>query len=483
MFRRSFTLIIAVLLAITAFAQPKAKYVFYFITDGTGVNTVLAAEMMQAELQGRIGRQPFCMTQMPVVGVASTFSYNSGVTDSAASGTALATGVKTNNGAVSVYPDMTTPASPITEWAKQAGVKVGVASSVPVNHATPAAFYAHDASRNDYYAVARDMIDTGLDFYAGSEIKNNVDPKKHPGAPDLYAEMERAGYVVARGTKDFSEKYRKASRMLLVQDDTRLHPVSGSYSIPYAIDKQQGDMTPEEILQCQIAFLTKDNSDGFFIMNEIGGKVDWACHARDGATAFAEVAAVDRCLEIAYEFYRQHPHETLIVLTADHETGGLVLAADNVYSLNLKALQHQKGSLDSFTAKLKAMRAATHNNVTWPMAEQALREHFGFWDKLEMSDEETAALKAVWQKSFGEGMADVKNEYTANHALAEQARAIINAKAGIQWVTRGHSAGLVPVYACGVGSELFAGHNDNADIPLKIAKAAGYEIPKELTKK
>lgn len=482
MHKRLLSVFLFLAVAAAAFAGQKAKYVFYLITDGTGVNTVLGAEMMQAELQGQIGRKAFCMTQLPVVGVASTFSYNSGVTDSAASGTALATGVKTNNGAVGVYPDLETPASSIAVWAKQAGIKVGVASSVPVNHATPAAFYAHDASRNDYYAVARDMIESGLDFYAGAEIKNFVDKKKHPGEPDLYKEMERAGYVVARGVADFKRKYAGASKMLLVQDSDNLSEVSGSFSIPYAIDKKPGDMTPEDILRCQIEFLTKDSDKGFFLMNEIGGKVDWACHARDGATAFAEVAAVDRCVAIAYEFYKQHPDETLIILTADHETGGLVLAADNIYSLNLQVLQHQAGSLDAFSAKLRAMRKDANGAVTWEMAQQALSEHFGFWSKIEMTDEETTALKEVWQKSFGEGMADVKNEYTANHALADKARSIINAKANIQWATRGHSAGLVPVYACGVGSEKFIGHNDNATIPLKIAEAAGYNVPETLKK-
>ena len=243
-------------------------------------------------------------------------------------------------------PDLKTPVTSIAVWAKEAGMKVGVASSVTVNHATPAAFYAHNPSRSEYYAVAKDMISTDLDFYAGSAINKPEDPEKHPGEPNLYKEMEKAGYTVARGVADFQKKMKKARKMLLVQDPDHLNPASGDGSLPYAIDVKEGEMTIEDILRCQIEFLMRDNKNGFFLMNEIGGKVDWACHGQDGATAFHEVMAVDRCIKIAYEFYKQHPDETLIVLTADHETGGLVLAHNNKYALNLKVLGNQKVSTD-----------------------------------------------------------------------------------------------------------------------------------------
>lgn len=473
--KRILIITIALAVALVTFAGNKAKYVFYFITDGTGVNTVLGAEMYNAELQGIIGRTPFCMSSFPIVGVSSTFSHNSGVTDSAASGSALATGVKTENGCLGLMPDLKTPVSSIAVWAKEAGMKVGIATSVTINHATPAAFYAHQASRSDYYALGEDMISADFDFYAGASIAKAEDAKKHPGKPNLYREMEKAGYSIAYGAKDYYSKAGKAKKMLLVQNPDCLNPASGDGALPYAIDAREGEMTIEETLKCQLDFLMRDNDKGFFLMNEIGGKVDWACHAQDAATAFAEVAAVDRCMKIAFDFYKQHPDETLIVLTADHETGGLVLADDNIYALNLKVLQHQKRSVDGFTNVLRDLRKQTSNKVTWEQAKQTLTANFGFWKEIELSEKEAARLHETWQKSFENKADDVKNEYTSNEPLADEAKRIINKKALLSWSTGGHSAGLVPVYACGVGAELFATHNDNANIPVKIAKAAQWE--------
>ena len=473
--KRLLITIIALTVALGNFAENKAKYVFYFITDGTGINTVLGAEMYNAELQGIIGRTPFCMSAFPIVSVSSTFSHNSGVTDSAASGTALATGVKTVNGCLGLMPDLKTTASSIAVWAKEAGMKVGIATSVTINHATPAAFYAHQPSRSDYYAVGKDMISADFDFYAGASVAKVEDARNHPGEPNLYHEMEKAGYAIAYGTKDYYSKAGKAKKMLLVQNPDCLNPASGNDALPYAIDAQDGEMRIEDILKCQLDFLMRDNDKGFFLMNEIGGKVDWACHAHDAATAFAEIAAVDRCMKIAFDFYKQHPDETLIVLTADHETGGLVLADDNIYALNLKVLQHQKRSVDGFTNVLRDLRKQTFNKVTWEQAKQALTENFGFWKEIELNEKETSRLYETWQKSFVEKADDIKNEYTSNEPLADEAKHIINKKALLSWSTRGHSAGLVPVYACGVGAELFATHNDNANIPVKIAKAAQWE--------
>ena len=125
-----------------AMAQ-QAKYVFYFIGDGMGVNQVNGAETYYAALEGRIGVKPLCFTQFPYAALVTTYSATNGVTDSAASGTALATAHKTKNGALGVLADQKTAVNSIAVWAQQAGAAVGVGTSVSVDHATPAAFYAH----------------------------------------------------------------------------------------------------------------------------------------------------------------------------------------------------------------------------------------------------------------------------------------------------------------------------------------------------
>lgn len=139
---------------ISVVANGQAKYVFYFIGDGMGVNQVNGTEMYQAEIQnGRIGVEPLLFTQFPVATMATTFSAKNSVTDSAAAGTALATGKKTYNHAISVGEDKNAIQT-VAEKAKKAGKKVGVTTSVSVDHATPAAFYAHQPDRNRYYEIA-----------------------------------------------------------------------------------------------------------------------------------------------------------------------------------------------------------------------------------------------------------------------------------------------------------------------------------------
>ncbi len=458
-------------------ASRTPKYIFYFISDGTGVNTVLGAEMYEAEKAGTIGRQPFRMTSFPVVGVSSTYSASHGVTDSAASGTALASGKKTKNRAVGMSEDLETPVSSIAVWAKNSGARVGVASSVCVNHATPAAFYAHAKDRGMYYEIGTDLPVAGFDFYGGSDFYCPVS-EADSAAADLYTIAQDSGYTIARGYEDYLAKAATAERMILFQPQEASD--RDAFSLPYFIDAKPADLTIPQILRAEIDFLMNDSAQGFFIMNEIGAKVDFACHANDGATAFREVAAVDSCIRIAYDFYLRHPDETLIVLTADHETGGLVLSNEKSgKQLNLRILANQRGSQDAFTSRLHELRTQTSNRVTWPQIKTALTDFYGFWDTVEINADEEKMLKNIYEKSFKGKMANEKNLYSENEPLAGAANRLVNTKAGLTWSVGGHSAGLVPVYACGVGAERFSRHNDNAAIPLIIAAIAGYAVPQQ----
>lgn len=446
------------------------KYIFYLIIDGCGVNTVLGGEMYQAALEGKIGRVPYCMSQFPVVGVASTHCTSHGITDSAASGTALATGYKTDKGMIGVTPD-SLPVTSIAVKAKQAGWSVGVASSVNINHATPSAFYAHSASRNSYYEIGQQAITAGFDFYGGSDI--HMAKPRNNQHPHLYDMAKDAGYVIARGYNEYLSQ-RDADRLMLFQSLAASR--RDAFSLPYYVDADTADLTILQIMQAQIDFLSQRGKDtGFFLMNEIGAKVDFACHVNDAATAFREMAVVDSCVRIAYDFYLQHPDETLIVITADHETGGLVLGSRQTgYDMNLKVLSHQRGSLESFTRELQKLRTQTRNNVTWEQIQQTLMHHFGYWKDVQISKKEEAELLKIYEKSFKGKMPNEKNLYSENEPLAATAVRLLNAKACLSWGTGGHSAGLVPVYAIGVGASAFSGHNDNAELPIKIAEIAGW---------
>ena len=459
------------LLVLSGYAQ-QAKYVFYFIGDGMGVNQVQGTELYRGELEGKIGITPIWFTQFPYVTTATTFSATNGVTDSAAAGTALATGNKTQNGTIGMKQDLQTEVSSVAVWAKNKGCRVGVTTSVSVDHATPAAFYAHDPSRGSYYKIGTDLYKAGFDFYAGSDFidPNNKD-NKDGNSENLYTMAEKNGYTIARGYKDYLKKCKKADKMILFQSEKASE--KDRTAIPYAIDRTKDDLTLADITRSAINFLSKDLSKGFFLMVE-GGKIDWACHSNDAATAFHEVADMDEAVKVAYEFYSQHPDETLIVVTADHETGGFVLGT-GAYKLNLQVLKNQKVSESGFTRILNELRKKYNNNVSWEKVQQALKENFGFWDKVKLNEKQEERLLAKYNNTFkGKEAKLEKSEYAQDEPLAAEAKRIIDEIALVGWTSGGHSAGYVPVFAIGAGADLFQGRIDNTEIPIKIAKAAGY---------
>lgn len=459
------------LLVLSGYAQ-QAKYVFYFIGDGMGVNQVQGTELYRGELEGKIGITPIWFTQFPYATTATTFSATNGVTDSAAAGTALATGNKTQNGTIGMKQDLQTEVSSVAVWAKNKGCRIGVTTSVSVDHATPAAFYAHDPSRGSYYKIGTDLYKAGFDFYAGSDFidPNNKD-NKDGNSENLYTMAEKNGYTIARGYKDYLKKCKKADKMILFQSEKASE--KDRTAIPYAIDRTKDDLTLADITRSAINFLSKDLSKGFFLMVE-GGKIDWACHSNDAATAFHEVADMDEAVKVAYEFYSQHPDETLIVVTADHETGGFVLGT-GAYKLNLQVLKNQKVSESGFTRILNELRKKYNNNVSWEKVQQALKENFGFWDKVKLNEKQEERLLAKYNDTFkGKEAKLEKSEYAQDEPLAAEAKRIIDEIALVGWTSGGHSAGYVPVFAIGAGADLFQGRIDNTEIPIKIAKAAGY---------
>lgn len=459
--------LLLVLMTVTAHGQ--AKYVFYFIGDGMGVNQVNGTEMYQAEFQkGIIGVEPLLFTQFPVGTMATTFSATNSVTDSAAAGTALATGEKTYNHAISVDVDKN-PLQTVAEKAKKAGKKVGVTTSVSVDHATPASFYAHQPDRDMYYEIALDLPKANFDFYAGGGFlkPNTTFDKKE--APSIFPIFEQAGYTVARGYQDYKDKAAKADKMILIQREG-----ANPSCLPYALDRKEGDLTLAQITESAIDFLTKGKDKGFFLMVE-GGKIDWACHANDAATVFNEVKDMDDAIKVAYEFYKKHPKETLIVVTADHETGGLVLGTGR-YALNLKALQYQKNSTDVLSQRISDLRKAKGNKVTWEDMKALLAEEMGFWKQLPLSWSQERKLRDEFEKSFVKNkVVFAESMYSKSEPMAACAKEVMNEMTMVGWVSGGHSAGFVPVFAVGAGSHLFGGKIDNTEIPKRIAKAAGYK--------
>ncbi|WP_071147361.1 alkaline phosphatase [Bacteroides ihuae] len=459
--------LIFVLVSGAAFAQGQAKYVFFFIGDGMGVNQVNGTEMYLAEKAGRIGTTPLLFTQFPVAGMATTFSASNSVTDSAAAGTALSTGTKTTNGAVAIDPEGNSLAT-IAERAKKEGNKVGVATTVSIDHATPAVFYAHQSKRYMYYEIATDLPKSGFDFFAGSGFLKPTETYDKKEAPSVFPMFDKAGYVVIKGFDNFKQQAASAKKVILMPKEG-----SSAVSLPYAIDQKKGDLNLAQITEAAISVLTKNNKKGFFVMLE-GGKIDWACHNNDAATAFNEVVDMDNAVKVAYEFYKKHPKETLIVITADHETGGIGLGTGKM-TLNLKALQFQKVSEEVLSSEISALRKSKQNEVSWNDIKTFLGEKMGFWKEVPISWEQEKKLRDEYENSFVKNkVVFEKSEYAESEPLAAKAKEVMDEIAKVGWVSGNHTAGYTPVFAVGAGSQLFIGKMDNTDIPKRIAKAAGY---------
>ncbi len=464
------TVLSLLMLALGAMAEGRAKYVFLFIGDGMGVNQVNATEVFLGAQDGKIGISPLCFGNFPYTAYVTSFSAANYVTDSAAAGTALATGKKTKNGSLGVEKDQTTPANSVAVWAQQAGAAVGITTSVSIDHATPAAFYAHVANRGEAYRIGQQLTQSGMDFFASSDF---VSPKNPDGGDNLYQQAEKNGYTIVRSYKEYQKKSKKAEKMILFQSEEASKRKRGG--LLYARDQKKGDLNLTDITRAATNFLTskQGEKDGFFLMVE-GGEIDHLCHANDPAFVY-DIIDMDNAVKVAYEFYQQHPDETLIVVAADHETGGLSLGrgSSNMYP---QVISHQQMSISQLGNELKALHKKHGDAYNWDVVKEFLKENFGFWDSVKVNDEQTKALKNAFDKVMAGKGQDSKSLYQNDGEMAWTVRNVINECARLGWTHGGHSNGYVPCFAIGAGAELFTGRIDNTDIPKKIAKAAGWEI-------
>ena len=373
----------ALLVAIVMSAQSQVKYVFYFIGDGMGVNQINVTETYLAALKGKIGYEPILMASFPVVGMVNTYSATNGVTDSAAGGTALAAGCKTKNGAIGVLEDLETPCTSIAAWAKQAGAAVGVATTVAITHATPASFYGHQASRKMYWELGQDLCRSGYDFFAGCDFHT---PNTKEGEPSLREQAKAAGYtILTGGYKEYQKKGRKADKLILLQSDSKNEKLSSDH-LPYAIDQDKNDLTLEQITRAGINYLMSKQKNGFFFQIE-GGMIDYACHRNDIGTAIGEVLDMDKAVRVAYEFYEQHPDETIIVISADHETGGLAMGR-GPYELHTDLLKYQKHSIEETKWLLKEQYKKAPRRFTRTFIDRQVKDLFGLGGPIKLDDKQ-----------------------------------------------------------------------------------------------
>lgn len=295
----------------------KAKYVFLFIGDGMGSTHVAVAESYLSYLQGKLGGAMLTMSQFPYYGTATSYSADANVTDSSAAGTAISCGVKTYNGGLGIDAEGNEARS-LAYDLKDAGYQVGIISTVPINHATPGAFYASSSSRNDYYGISKQIVESGFEFFAGSGFIDFRGKGDKEEATDIY--LEKNGYEVSYGIAEFKEEAAGKEKVVFCQESNK-EESAGNY---VSSGKIAEDATLGQMLQLGMEFF--DDDEPFFFMCE-GGKIDWTAHANKVMPMIMDILEFDEAIAVAYEFYKKHPKETLIVVTADHETGGISLGS------------------------------------------------------------------------------------------------------------------------------------------------------------
>lgn len=313
----------ATALSCTQKEEERAKYVFLFIGDGMGNSHVSVTESYLSWKAGKLGGEQLTMTTFPVFGTATSHSADKRVTDSSAAGTAIACGEKTNNSYLGVDPEGN-PVESMSYVLKEDGYKIGIISSVPINHATPGSFYGHNISRNGYYEIMSEIPASGFEYFASAGILGYHGPKGSEGqVPNAEEYLEANGYNVCFGKAELADAMKNSDKIVFSQEYNRGVEPKNYDSTG---DKPETETTLAEMVQAGIDFL--GDEEPFFIMCE-GGEIDWASHSDKTMPMIIATIAFDEAIQAAYNFYLQHPDETLIVVTADHETGGVALGAGN----------------------------------------------------------------------------------------------------------------------------------------------------------
>ena len=456
------------------------KYVFLFIGDGMSYPQIQTAAdyqgAMQQEAQADILSGPSKMPFMnfPAAGSATTYDSTSFCPDSASTATSLSTGHKTYSGVINMDEQKKVSYETIAEKVKaQLGYKVGIVSSVNLNHATPAAFYAHQPSRNNYYEIGQELVASGFDYFAGGGL---LSPEGKDGQQtSLYTLAEQAGYQVITTQSEAGQLAAQDGKALVIGET-----LADSDALSYDNDRRQSEWALKDYVRKGIEVL--DNDKGFFMMVE-GGKIDWACHANDAGSAVADTLALNDAVNEAVAFYNNHPQETLIVVTGDHETGGLTIGyAGTDYDTFLTNLDNQAISYAKFDSDYVANYKK--NKTSFETVLQDIKTNFGLMsasdaeasanDKLVLTDYELARLKAAYDKTMSGTAVDKTNQreyvlYGTYEPLTVTITHLLNNKSGINFASYAHTGLPVPVFAQGVGYDQFKGYYDNTDIYNKMA--------------
>ncbi|MDD5729321.1 MAG: alkaline phosphatase [Victivallales bacterium] len=410
------------------------KYIFLFIGDGIGYSQIAVTEKALPGL---------CFNTLRVRGAQKTCSFGGKVTDSAAAVTALACGYKTRNGILGLDPDGKVIES-VAETAKKKGWKIGIISSVPLNHATPAGFYAHCPRRNLYNRIINDLAASGFDYFGGNSFIFSDKSKRK----ELETELCGAGYLLLPAKPDMDFALEPGKKYIVHQE------------LPFVIDSNPdsgmtlADFTRQGIRQL---YQGSGKTHGFFMMVE-GGKIDWSCHVNDTAGMIREVKDFDRAVKVGLDFCGQHPKSTTVIVTADHETGGLQFVSGFHPETGLSPLLRQQHSYAFMSRKIRKLKK---QQVPLEKVLAILKADYGVPD---FSAAETQELAAAWNTPRNQN----RILYASYEPLLFCIQRLLCRRCGLKWSTTSHTAENVPVFAAGIDSNIFSGVYENTQIAAKI---------------
>ncbi len=440
------------------------KYIFYFIGDGMGMGQAMAGQTYNRVALGN--EQPLMMMQFPYGGMIETYSASSTVTDSAAAGTALSTGHKTKNGMLGMDAD-TVAVTSMAKVLHDAGWGVGLVTTMAPDDATPGAFYAHVPNRNMFYEIGRQAAESGYEFIAGATWRGELDNSgKSRGLHD-YIRSKGVDLVTSIEAVDNS----KSRRVFLYSES----PFT-SGDIGYTVDSIPGMLTLPDMTRAAIDHLERVSPDHFFMMVE-GGNIDHLGHGNDGGGLAIEVLNFNEAIAQAYNFYLKHPDETVIIVTADHETGGMSVGNRHVgYTSYPQYVPYQAISKDNFSRKVKEL-LKNQPDMTWDQFKEFTAEKTGLWKQVPIKARQEKKLKEIFDDTFEKRMAlaDEKTLYSSFNALANEVFNVLNEIQGYGWTTGSHTGNPVPVYAIGDGMEIFGSRMDNTGIAPRLLRLAGLQ--------
>ena len=479
-------------LAATAAFASNPKYVFFFLGDGMANAQIQATEAYLTTANGdsatlatdlQKSENRLKMTQMPVHGMQMTYDAYALMTDSASSATAFSCGIKTKSGVINMNPESSVSYKSVAQLAHEKGMKVGVISSVSLDHATPAAYYASVPSRDNYADIEIQLAESGYEFFGGGGMK------KYDTDEAVQTAIEENGYTILNDRESIMALNNEPMDKVIC-----INPwLQDSSAMPYAIDRPETNVSLAEMTQVAISVLHGDSEEqnnknsswkknrsrqnsrnGFFLMVE-GGKIDWACHANDAMAAIGDTLAFDDAVGVALEFYKKYPNDTLIIVTGDHETGGMTIGhATTKYGAHYEKLLGQTNSFVYFNQEVLPKFGCRGSLSADSDMLEKIYEKFGLVYS-DLNDYQKEKLDDAYVQSVcgGNTNSEAKNTYLYGgyDALTVTLTHILNENASIGWTSYSHTGVPVSVFATGADAELFNGFYDNTDIAKKIAKA------------